>query len=313
MISRVFRRARKSLSKIFGPFIKNRLGTDLLYVETTNRCNARCIFCVYPSLKDEINTKIMEMGFFAETLEAHRRMGGTKLGLTPCVADPLTDPLISERIKLAEKLGYSEVILTTNLISLGKEHQQGLLDIRIKVKIRISVVGLSRGDYAKYMGVDKFDVVIRNLKILSRIKKQNENLHVGVIIRDYDGIENHRKEFLDLVQALDFCPGQYSEFDTWGGLVDKGFLISQGLAVKAMRSDKSSPCAALFDKKIVSVNGDVRACECRDPRGELTIGNLNREPLESIICEDRIQPLIERFKSGNLPRVCSMCEFYQKR
>ena len=70
---------------------------DRLYIETTNLCNARCVFCMYPKIHGTFPIEYMEKSLFENVVNDYINMGGREISLTPTVADPFTDKYFAER------------------------------------------------------------------------------------------------------------------------------------------------------------------------------------------------------------------------
>src|ERR1700704_696229 len=58
-------------------------------IETTNICNANCVFCAYQYQTRP--TGIMSVELFRKIIDEYSELGGGELGLTPTVGDPLID------------------------------------------------------------------------------------------------------------------------------------------------------------------------------------------------------------------------------
>ena len=113
-------------------------------MECTNRCNARCVFCLYPEIEAGLSTQILAEQDYEDIVQQYTKMGGRKLALTPTLADPLTDPKFPARLEIAARKKIKELSFYTNLISFGPAVQTALREnTDMHLKIRISFTGLT--------------------------------------------------------------------------------------------------------------------------------------------------------------------------
>jgi MoaA/NifB/PqqE/SkfB family radical SAM enzyme len=88
-------------------------------IETTTLCNARCTFCAYPKVSRPKG--VMTMDLFEKICCDFEALGGGLLCLSPMMSDPLVDPLIMARIRVAnEKFSTIQLHMFTNLIGLPR-------------------------------------------------------------------------------------------------------------------------------------------------------------------------------------------------
>lgn len=285
---------------------------ECLYIECTNICNAKCVFCCYPLLANEIDRTVMPVEEFKRIINEYVDMGGRNLALTPTMADPLTDPLLHERLKIVESSEINTVSFYTNLISFKKNLRDvlGELSEGIKVRIRVSIVGFDRKSYCKYMGVDQFDRVRENLIKLAGISEKAAALDVLVILRDYQGSEESKKELCSWLEQLGLKWSLEVSFDTWGGNLEEQLKSLGDLPVKD-RLERVGPCRVSYEKPLITVNGDMKLCDCRDAYDELVVGNVFSSNIRSIWRGRDIERMRNSFFSDEIPSVCSKCEFYR--
>jgi radical SAM protein with 4Fe4S-binding SPASM domain len=312
----------KSARRVLGRFFlgKSRLRAleskyttpPTLYIECTNRCNARCVFCVYPKLESTLSTKILSLEDFDNVIHQYRSMGGTRVALTPTLADPLTDPHIADRFDLLEKSGIEEVSLYTNLISFGSGVQKALRNERsLRIKIHVSFVGFCPKDYQEFMGVDRFDRVREHLVRLCQIQNERPNLDVRVVLRDYKDSSKSKNEMLEFLKLAGLAYDIQTHFDTWGGEVEDSIVNNNRLYIKKRRK-RIGPCKISFLKPLVTVEGNLKLCDCRDAYGDLEVGNVLQDRLEELWKGQRVRELRELFYTPSLlPKICQKCEYYK--
>jgi sulfatase maturation enzyme AslB (radical SAM superfamily) len=290
----------------------------VLYFELTNTCNAACVFCPYPVMQRPKRT--MDMDLFCTTVSQYTEMGGTAIGFTPIVGDPLLDKLLEDRLKyLSKKPEISMVSFYTNSIGLTKSRTQSILAAYdFDLHFNISFGGEDRESFNKIMGVDQYDRVVKNLTYFFEelLTKNHSKLIVKADFRcPSEWIGSHlgfvfnecRSRGLIKVSSIE------AKFDSFGGYIDQDRLDSVDMGLR-MRFGypKMGPCEIPFLKPIVMADGSVNACAERDLEATLNIGSVNTSTLSDVLSSRSMQYFKNRFGiSGSLPDVCSKCTVYQ--
>ena len=100
------------------------------------------------------------------------------------------------------------------------------------------------------------------------------------------------------------------EFDSWGGKLDDSFF-SAGFK-KKIREDGDGPCRVSFQKPLITVDGFLKLCDCRDADNELVVHNLNELSLDRAWASDEMRDARLRFlRKETMPSVCQKCEIYR--
>ena len=289
---------------------------DKLYIETTNLCNARCVFCMYPKIHGTFPVQYMEQSLFKSIIDDYTNMGGRQISMTPTVADPFTDRYFHERINYLEQSKIEKVFLYSNFIAFRKPIQDAFENLQnIILDISISMVGWNREMYDKLMGIDKFDKVISNLEILGKILNKNKNIEANVTLRHY---ENSPTLAQDLNNMVHICRKNNirtvsaHDFDTWGGLLEEEMKNNIHLSGKVRkRLPRTKPCEVTYRKPLITVNGDYKVCECRDVHYETKIGNVKEKPFSELWYSEELKNFRKLFYTPDkLPNICKKCEVY---
>jgi len=282
-----------------------------LYIEATNICNAKCIFCAYPQMQRAKST--MDMELFSRVVAEYVAAGGRHVSLTPIVGDPTVDPRLFERLDLLA--GHEEIAtfhFFTNGILLDDEMISKLLAYGGRLRVAVSMGGFDRVVYHRLMGVDRFDTVWRNLTSFIAQKEASGSetrleIHVRCGPADrcgaaWDTVTRWRDEGRIELAVI-------SDFDSWAGAIGDDTLASNGLEPRAM-PHKRGACELLYMKPVVLADGRVNGCACRDAEGELIVGDLNRQSLAEVLSGDELARLRRRHHHGDYPEVCRRCTYY---
>lgn len=261
--------------------------------------------------------------FFKKTLLEYIGTGGRSVAFTPIVGEPLVNPAFFDMLQFATERPEIEFIgFVSNGILLNPEKVDKLLELEAKnISIIFSVGGFDRETYAAIMGVDKYEIVERNLRYLintlekRRNEGRNSKLRITIGIRSpfdktagpfFDWLRDHYER--DLID-FDYGDRPTGFFDNFGGRISSKQLTDAGLTPRPPPR-KVGACQFLFTKPIVLADGRVNGCSERDLEAELIIGDLKKNTLKEVFSGEERRKLIEAHETGNYPRVCKDCTLY---
>lgn len=283
-----------------------------LNFETTNICNANCIFCGYRFMKRPKG--IMPMEIFNKSLKDFIDIGGGSLGFTPPVGDPFMDPLLLQRIRVARDFEEIKTIgLFTNGISLDRFVIRDILNSGINEMI-ISFDGFSRDEYKRIFGVDEFEHVYQNIINLALANNELQHpIKILLSLRIHKPLKEIMKSpaYGKLANIIVDNISYIYKFGNWSGHIKQEFLI--GLMRLKRVARKSEPCSLFYaDGPTVLYNGDVTVCGCWDLDGdpELILGNIMKDSLISLWHSDKLKKLRANSYKGIMPKICLNCSYY---
>ena len=260
---------------LYYPYYRYRLPyPSVLLIENTNCCNARCVMCP----RDTLTRKrgFMEFGLFEKIM---KELAGARR--KPIVhlhgfGEPLLDPLLPERIRLAKACGIEHTYIVTNASLLFPETSKKIIDAGLD-RMKISFYGTDEESYnATMRGLD-FKVSLQNvkdfMKIRKELKKRNTKLILQYLPQEANGAKI--KEFQSL----------------WSSLPDK--KAADCLNISSLDNFGGGKSYNIVGEKIVSVcfypwtalsvlwDGSAVTC-CVDYNGVQSLGDLNCQSLEEI-------------------------------
>ena len=250
-----------------------------VYIEITNICNLNCEFCE-PHKREERFMKIEE---FEQILDKISRFSSHIY--LHVKGEPLLHPDIDKIAKIAHKKGFL-INLTTNA-TLLKNHLNITKYLR---QINISFHATNNEEILKTTkGIN--DCIINY-----RIWNLNEN---------NDALELIRKEF-NIEENIDFSnKNNYT-------LAPNIFLsLANKFEWPSLESQDTSHgyCHALKDQIAILVDGTVVPC-CLDNNGDIALGNIFKESLETILEKEKTQKIIDGFKNRiAVEELCQKCTY----
>jgi radical SAM protein with 4Fe4S-binding SPASM domain len=288
-----------------------------LSLETTNVCNAKCVFCANPIMQRQ--KEPLEVTKFKKAVDEFVAMGGTTIDFNATIGDPLLDPFLLERARYVkqfpqfESLGFVTTLQWLHRYDLDEFFDSGITWLSISTSLS------GREKYLEFFGVDKYQPMLENL--LTLIKENNKR---GKPLDLFIGVKPTNEPIEDVLQHADFqlidslvdqdLPvalrdngGVY--VDDWLGSIElPPYLKKRPLYPRAFR-----PCQLLYSGLMVYSNGNVGACSCRDfeASSELILGNVGSESLGEMWEGEKLAALrSDWLKKSKVPDICKSCRHY---
>lgn len=287
-----------------------------LIINSTNICNANCIFCGY-QYKIDKNSTIDIDTVRRVTIEYAKFHPDSFISFTPTVGDPLIDKDIFIKVNMAKEAGIKRIQFYTNGILLKKRLDE-LLSSKLD-NLEISLAEFHEENYKKIYRSKNYSLVLDGVHcLLKRLKQEGKTLPVKLnfrssrplsqIIKSEDFIKYIKPYLTDYIFMSDT-----EEYDNWMGLISQNDLIP-GMKIGSPETSIKSPCIRLFDLQLLE-NGDIRLCGCRFNKtvfDDLIIGNINKNSLEEIWFSEKSYELRKDFFKGITPEVCKNCSYYEE-
>lgn len=269
-----------------------------LYVEITNICNMNCSFCHGHSRAPRQMSK-QEFSIILDKLKDQ-----TKYIYYHLMGEPLTHPLLFEFVKMANERGYKSII-TTNGTLLIKRQDEVLTSNAHKINVSLH-------SFEKEVNDDYIDYVT---KLATFAQKAAEK---GIIIvfrlwnKGYDDEKN------DIIYELlkQNISGEWAQ-NTRGIRIRDKIHIEYGENfewpdIKAQTKGEKFFCYALKDHFGILVDGTVVPC-CLDSDGNINLGNVFTQDLNTILNSKRAIDIVDNFKCGKASEdLCKRCGYAQR-
>ncbi len=205
----------------------NKYIPEVIYLETTNNCNAKCFSC--PRIKMKRPVGVMDWELFKKIIDDLKPYRGLNFTLH-LDGEPLMDPKLFERIKYIKKnLKNARVHFNTNVSLMNEEKIKGILESGLD-SITFSVDGTSKKTYEKIKTGMSFEVMNKNVNNFFRIRKEMKKKKPQVIMQ---------------MVVSDINKHEVAEYKkTWGDKADKIFIkamlnfMSQGTSIKTKEFSK---------------------------------------------------------------------------
>lgn len=253
-----------------------------LQVETTNHCNAKCLFC--PHHKFEIKG-FMEQSLYEKIINEASKLPNLQIFHPMLTGEPFLDKQIIARLKLArEKLPNVEIEIYTNGSLLSDQIIYQLKDIP-HLRLSISLNGLKPETRKKVMGLDDYWSVIQAFKTMERL-----NIKYRATMVAYPEI--NREEIEAFIESGGFA----IQYQSWAGIQ------------YPYNRRRWTSCPRAINQMTVLYTGQVCLC-CFDPFGEINFGDLNKQTIEEIWTspKHREYQMMHKQGRGNEMPKCQSC------
>ena len=274
---------------------------EVVYIETTNLCNANCIMCPHDSMKRKLAT--MKQDIFEKIINGMKTvdLSNTQLFLHK-EGEPLCDNLIAERITYAYRMlpSVKEVGINTNAMLLTKGKADKLLNSGLNL-IFFSVDGISADTYNAIRVNCRYDIVEKNIEYFLR-ERQRLRKEIRVVMQMLltDETREQQDEYIKKWEKYNvefyfkemhcYLDGRNSSFE------------------KPDFSRQTSCCKDPFRVLVYYVDGNAGAC-CWDYNNEYVIGNASDQSLEELFDGDKMNYLRQKQKQLDCGDIvpCNRC------
>lgn len=270
-----------------------------VYLEISNLCNLSCSFCPGTRRPGKIMTE-KEFSFVLERL-----LPFTDYLYFHLMGEPLLHPYLETFLRLAGEAGF-KVILTTNGTLLQKK-QELLLAAPGLHKINISLHAFEANDLDM-----PFDAYLQGCLSFGQAA-EGKKLVVYRLWNNGGADEMNGRILSALHQAF---PREWKQQRKGTAIGDHIFLEYGDKFdwpdLGAPEGDGKIFCYGLRDQIGVLCDGTVVPC-CLDHEGDIPLGNLLEEDLQTILDRPRAKAIFQGFRCGSAPEpLCRRCGYARR-
>jgi|SRR5688572_12607894 len=261
-----------------------------LHIETTNRCNFKCVMCPlsFPDWEETVG------GIVTMSLADHHKIladldelgGGTKLRALKLYSEgePLIDPNIAEKVKASRSFA-ERIEITSNASGLTEQKARALIDSGLDY-LRISIYSIDSVRHQQVTGSRIHPETIReNIERFRKLRDYGGRVGPFLYVKMIDTGTEENQRFLDLYRPIadeviiekPMNWNSYEERDLMGPMyvgIDRG-------SIKTLDGNRRRVCAFPFYSLVIKANGDVVAC-CVDWNKNTSVGNIHRNSFGEI-------------------------------
>src|SRR6478736_5097701 len=151
---------------------------DIVQIESTNLCNAKCVFCP----RDEMHRRqgVMDMDLFKKVVDECAALGITHVRVHN-YGEPFLDKQLVEKVRYAKERGIAEVGMISNGSLITEDLARGMIDAGLDA-INISVDAAGKDVFERTRVNLDFDEVTGNIRTLARLRNEAGRTHPKLIL-----------------------------------------------------------------------------------------------------------------------------------
>jgi MoaA/NifB/PqqE/SkfB family radical SAM enzyme len=267
---------------------------DIVQIESTNICNARCVFCP----RDEMLRRqgVIDDALYRKIVDECAQLGIGHLRLHN-YGEPFVDRHLVEKIAYAKARGIPEVGLISNGSLIGEDIARGIVEAGLDA-INISVDASGREVFEQTRVGLKYDKVIENIERLVRIRADLGRTHPRLILSFVrQSNSDEERSFIERWrQVADKI--HVTDLHNWAGTLHRA-------------SDGSFPCYRQWLTFTVLWDGRVSLC-CADFDGRVILGDMRVSSLREIWNDEPYRKVRREHLASGGPAICRACDLPKK-
>jgi MoaA/NifB/PqqE/SkfB family radical SAM enzyme len=277
-----------------------------IHIENTNSCGYKCVMCPRESQTRSIG--YMGQEDFQLVLERIGPFGG--MFHLHGFGEPLLDRALIPKIHSLKAAlpKASSLIFSTLGVRVKEDYFARLLEAGLNL-IVVSLYGFTREEYKRVHGADGFELVTRNLSLLSEAQKLHPKSFNAIIKIPSNAISSslplaqspERIAFCEWVTSLGFDIGEWLYVHNYG----------DGRSYHAPNQDRMCPVIRGKRKNILNITWDLNVIPCcYDFNATIPFGNLRKNTLDEIFSSPEYLSFWIAHQTGDLSAypVCQNCE-----
>jgi radical SAM protein with 4Fe4S-binding SPASM domain len=267
---------------------------DIVQIESTNLCNAKCVFCP----RDDMHRRqgIMAMDLFQKVVDECVTLGITHVRVHN-YGEPFLDKQLVEKVRYAKSRGIAEVGMISNGSLITEEIAAGMIDAGLDA-INISVDAAGKDVFERTRVHLDFDTVTRNIRTLVRLRNEGGRTHPKLIL-----------SFVRQGNTAD----EAAFIREWQPIADKIHItdLHNWAGTLNSESDVRFPCYRLWLTFTVLWDGRVSLC-CADFDGRHVLGDLRTSTIAQIWNSPAYRAVRRQHLETGGPEICRSCDLPKK-
>ena len=267
---------------------------EIVQIEATNICNAKCTFCPRDDMKRRQG--IMDMALYRKIVDECAALGIGHVRMHN-YGEAFVDKALPEKIAYAKARGIPEVGVITNGSLLGPDVARAVVEAGLDA-INISLDAAGRDTFESTRLGLKYDKVIANVEGLVRIRRE---------------LGRKRPKLILSFVRQDNSAEEQAFIDHWSAVADKIHIteLHNWAGTLKRRSDVNFPCYRQWLTFTVLWDGRVSLC-CADLDGHVVLGDLTTQTIADIWNGDPYRRVRREHLESGGPSICRDCDLPAK-
>ena len=267
---------------------------DIVQIESTNLCNAKCVFCP----RDEMHRRqgIMDFELFRKVVDECAELGITHVRVHN-YGEPFLDRELVEKVRYAKSKGIAEVGMISNGSLITEDIARGMIDAGLDA-INISVDAAGKEVFEATRVHLSYDTVIGNIRTLARLRQESGRTHPKLIL-----------SFVRQNNSAD----EQAFIAEWSRIADKIHItdLHNWAGTLNERTNVQFPCYRLWLTFTVLWDGRVSMC-CADFDGRHIFGDLRTQTIAEVWNAPLYRAARKQHLESGGPAICRSCDLPKK-
>ena len=267
---------------------------DIVQIESTNLCNAKCVFCP----RDEMHRQqgVMDLELFRKIVDECVELGITHVRVHN-YGEPFLDRQLVEKVRYAKSRGIAEVGMISNGSLITEEIARGMIEAGLDA-INISVDAGGKEVFERTRVHLDYDAVIGNIRTLARLRGEYGRRRPRLIL-----------SFVRQDNSAD----EQAFIDEWRQVADKIHVtdLHNWAGTLHDRSNVQYPCYRMWLTFTVLWDGRVSLC-CADYDGRHVLGDLRTSTIAQVWNSPAYRAVRRQHLETGGPEICRSCDLPKK-
>lgn len=267
---------------------------DIVQIESTNLCNAKCVFCP----RDEMHRRqgVMAMDLYKKIVDECAALGITHVRVHN-YGEPFLDRQLVDKVRYAKDRGIAEVGMISNGSLITEEIARGMIEAGLDA-INISVDAAGKEIFERTRVNLEYETVIGNIRTLARLR---------------DELGRRRPKLILSFVRQDNSADEQAFIAEWSKVADKIHItdLHNWAGTLHGRSDVQFPCYRLWLTFTVLWDGRVSLC-CADFDGRNILGDLRISTIAEIWNSPAYRDVRRQQLEHGGPEICRSCDLPKK-
>ena len=267
---------------------------DIVQIESTNLCNAKCVFCP----RDEMHRRqgVMDMDLYTKVVDECAALGITHVRMHN-YGEAFIDRRLVEKVRYAKERGIREVGMISNGSLITDDVARGMIEAGLDA-INISVDASGKEVFEKTRIGLKYDKVIANIERIVRIRSELGKRRPKLIL-----------SFVRQNNSLD----EQAFIEHWRAIADKIHVtdLHNWAGTLNTESDVNYPCYRPWLTFTVLWDGRVSLC-CADFDGRHVLGDLRTQTIKEVWNSPQYLAVRRQQLESGGPEICRTCDLPKK-
>ena len=276
-----------------------------LALETQLRCNYRCTMCTYSepeALRQVRYSEVMSPELYASILDEVVRHDCPSMNFN-VLNEPLMDPLIIDRVRMAHEAGVIDLRMNTNGSLLDEERAEALIDAGL-TRLYVGMDAATEETYGQVRIGGDFELVSRNVERFLEIREAKKSL-LPILRLSFVRLAKNEHEVQDYIDKWKGRADMVTVQEYMPPVHNASFLDKHAIS-KIVPDDYT--CPQPYERMVIKGNGDVHPC-CAQYNYKIKIGNVGESSIHELWNSDEMKTLRRHMKDRTWQEldICKTC------